>query len=329
MTECEKFKHNYKRQRRGRLRKKSPVYLFLLSVFILSACSNNQGKVDNLETQKSVENYIYYVDKNETKIVGQPYIPKGTTTEELIEEYLEALNVEPEDISLKKSKPEGIIIDDSLINEDNTLSIYFNSEYSNMTAITEVLCRASYVKTLCQIEGIEYVEFYVGGQILKGINDKPLSMRADDFINDTSAEAVYVTVYFANKKGTALVESHLEIRNAGNIAVEKLILDRLIEGPVIENQDSMLKTLPADTQLIKVTTKDGICYVDFNDKFLSATEGIKPEIVIYSVVNSLVELSSINKVQFTIDGTVKKIYREDIPLDGFFERNLELVEGSK
>jgi len=319
MTECEKLKTC-----------KKLVFLVVFSVFVLSACSNNQDGVEKSETEQNTENFIYYIDKNETKVVSQPFTPQGATTEELVEEYLEALDEEPEDISLKKSKPDGVVIEKQPVVEDNTVSIYFNSEYKNMTAITEVLCRASYVMTLSQIEGIEYVEFYVGDQILKGTNDKPLSMRADDFINDTSAEDVYVTVYYSNKKGTALVESHLKIKNAGNIAIEKLIIDELLKGPpATADDDSMLKTLPDGTELIKVTTKDGICYVDFNDKFLSAKEGIKPEIVLYSVVNSLVELSTVNKVQFTIGGAVKKIYREDIPLDGFFERKLELMEGSK
>lgn len=91
----------------------------------------------------------------------------------------------------------------------------------------------------------------------------------------------------------------------------------------------MLKTIPDGTELLNVSTKDGICYVDFNEKFMDKMEGIKDEVVIYSVVNSLVELSTINKVQFTINGEIKKNYREGISFDGLFERNLDLVEGSK
>jgi len=91
----------------------------------------------------------------------------------------------------------------------------------------------------------------------------------------------------------------------------------------------MKKSIPDGTELNKITTKDGICYVDFNDKFMAHIPEVNDEVIIYSVVNSLVELSSINKVKFTINGETKKNYGDKIPFDGLFERNLEIVEGSK
>ena len=69
--------------------------------------------------------------------------------------------------------------------------------------------------------------------------------------------------------------------------------------------------------------------MDFNDKFMTKIQGVEDEVVIYSVVNSLVELSGINKVKFSINGEVKKNYGDGIPFEGLFERNLEIVEGSK
>jgi len=120
----------------------------------------------------------------------------------------------------------------------------------------------------------------------------------------------------------------LKIPYLGNISIEKLIIERLIAGPIEEEED-MIHTLPSGTELIKVTTKDGICYVDFTDKFLDKVNGVEDEVILYSVVNSLVELSTINKVKFTINGQEKKNYRDIDNFDELFERNLEIVEGSK
>ncbi len=306
--------------------------IFLILAVMLGACS--QKKEDNGDKKsEEPEYFIYYVDKNETKIVGESYKPVSATKEELVKEYFDALGNEPEDYSLKSVKPENLEIEDFKFNEDNGLSIYFNSAYNNLTDIFEVLCRACIVKTLCQIDGVDDVEFYIDGQPLIGLNDQPISfMNANDFIDDTSVENVYVTVYFSNKKGTALVGTNLKIpMYDGNMSIEKLILESLIAGPeAIKNiDDNVKKTIPDGTELINAWTKDGICYVDFNEKFLDKIPGVKDEVVIYSIVNSLDELSTINKVQFTINGEVKKSYREDIAFDGLFERNLDLVEGSK
>ncbi|MDF2589202.1 MAG: hypothetical protein K0S41_3043 [Anaerocolumna sp.] len=299
--------------------------LLLFMMILLGACNQNDSDKDKNNTNKDAT-YIYYINKSETKLVDEIYNPKGTTKSELVEEYLNLLTEEPKDYAYKKTIPDSVLIDEYKFNKDDRLlSIYFDSGYSTLTGISEVLCRASIVKTLTQIEGVDSVEFYVDGQPLKGANDKPIGfMDSDEFI--TGNEDVFVTVYFSNETGTALVPSNLKITYDGNASIEKLIIEQLVHGPIEEN---MIKTLPEGTELIKVSTKDGICYVDFNEKFLEKVSGIKDEVVLYSVVNSLDELSTINKVQFTINGSPKKNFRDKIPFDSQFERNLELVEGSK
>ena len=49
------------------------------------------------------------------------------------------------------------------------------------------------------------------------------------------------------------------------------------------------------------------------------------EVVIYSIVNSLAELSDVNKVQISVDGKTNLAYKEVMPLSQIYERNLELV----
>ena len=195
-----------------------------------------------------------------------------------------------------------------------------------MTGIAEILCRATIVKTLAQIEGVNYIEFTVGGQPLMDSAGKPVGfMEENDFIHSTNAENVYITVYFSNLEGNALLPSNLRITYDGNIPIVELILNRLIAGPI---EDNMLQTIPEGTKLINVTTKDNIAYVDFSEEFLNINPEIQGDVVIYSVVNSLIELSYINKVQFTINGTIVEDYN-GIPLNSIFERKLELIADSR
>ena len=51
------------------------------------------------------------------------------------------------------------------------------------------------------------------------------------------------------------------------------------------------------------------------------------DVTIYSITNSLVELSNVNKVQISINGETNISYREKVNLSSIFERNLDLLAG--
>ena len=52
---------------------------------------------------------------------------------------------------------------------------------------------------------------------------------------------------------------------------------------------------------------------------------VTPEVTIFSITNSLVELSNVNKVQISINGDTSGVYREKYNLTTYFERNLDIV----
>ena len=84
-------------------------------------------------------------------------------------------------------------------------------------------------------------------------------------------------------------------------------------------------TLNPETKVLSVTINDGICYVNLNETFLTQLNNASAEVVIYSVVNSLIELPSVNKVQISVNGKTDVLYRETVNLSTVFERNLDLV----
>ena len=52
---------------------------------------------------------------------------------------------------------------------------------------------------------------------------------------------------------------------------------------------------------------------------------IAEPVVIYSIVDSLTELPSVNTVQISVNGETNMTYREDYSLSKQYERNLDLV----
>lgn len=59
-----------------------------------------------------------------------------------------------------------------------------------------------------------------------------------------------------------------------------------------------------ETKIINILTKDGICYVNLDSSFLTVVNNVSTEVAVYSIVNSLVELDNINKVQILVNGEV-------------------------
>jgi germination protein M len=303
------------------------VFLFVL-VFLLLCGSLGCGKEPS---EESAGGRIYFLNGAETQLVSEGYELKATFKEAQVQEYVNALAKEPEGRELKKLLPENVKLLDFSFGEADQLILNFDANYSTLTGITEVLIRAALVKTFCQIEGVDYVEFYVNG-IPYMIGELPVGMmKAEDFIDNTSDEEFYtqmanVSIYFANEDGTALRESHRQVSYNSNISMEQLVVEQLIGGPIEEERAAGLcATIPEDTQLSKISTKDGICYLDLSVDFLEKPEGIREEIILYSIVNSLAELPNVNKVQIRIGGELRKSY-QSFEMPEVFERDLDLIE---
>ncbi|HHT97571.1 MAG TPA: GerMN domain-containing protein [Clostridiales bacterium] len=298
------------------------IILALSSVIFFVSCNKK-----NSNDKTSVD--IYYLNNSKNKIVSELYQPVARSKEGLARELLSAMNKEPKDISFVKALPDSLIVKDLIFMKDDRLTVDLNSSYSELDPISEVLCRASIVKTLSQIEDLKYIELTVNGQPIKDSYDKLIgAMTKDDFISSTSMETSYkTTLYFANEDGTALLSYNTSLNYVGSNTIEEMVVQSLINGPQVEGY---YKTIPENTEIISVITKDGVTYVNLNENFLDKTLNVADAITIYSIVNSLVvEIPHINKVQFLINGEIRKLYRENIDFDDFFERNLSLIDGEK
>lgn len=317
--------------------KKKKIIIFLIAAAVISVCflegCGKKGQQEEVGEQEGYYN-IYYLNSGETKLIPELYEPIETSINGLAKELLQEMGNSPKDLSLRKIKSDELIIKDVKTDEKGQLTIDFGSGYKKMDGVKEILYRAAVVKTLEQIDGVEFIQFYVEGQPLTDQNDKVIGfMSKENFIDNTGKETNYyqdvsMVLYFANKDKNKLRETHVSKVYDGTVTMEQLVIQQLLAGVKSINglKAGYYDTIPEGTNLIKTTTREGICYVDFNSAFLNKREGLTDEAAIYSVVNSLVELSSVNKVQFTIDGLSIEKYGDGMQFDGLFERNLDIVE---
>ena len=308
------------------MKKQVAIILIFLIVLLLGACDNKND--DDISDDKSVVN-IYYIDTKTSGLVSETYKIIGTEKEHQVEELLYMVKKSPENVVYKSALPKNVTVKEFDFDKDDQLIVNFESTYNDLSGIPEVMCRAAVVKTLSQIVGVEFIIFNVNGQPLMDADQVVGLMTEEDFIDNTGADTNYpVILYFANQDGNALVEYAFNIKYNGSGTIEENVIKQLINGPT---EIGMYDTIPEGTTLLNVSTKEGICYVDFNEKFLDKLPNITDKIAIYSIVNTLVELPvlDINKVQFTINSKVQETYREGMEFDVSFERDLSLIEGSK
>ena len=81
----------------------------------------------------------------------------------------------------------------------------------------------------------------------------------------------------------------------------EILINLLIGGPKNEN---LLKLIPENTKLNSAQIKNNILYIDFSEDFIKEQNLGKEqeELILKSIVNTVTELTEINKVVILIDG---------------------------
>lgn len=271
---------------------------------------------------------IYYLNAEQNGLVEEAYTGETEDTEKGVEEILKCLQKGTDKIEEQSVIPEEVEILKYNLQEEK-LVLYFDEDYLKMDTVQEVLCRSALVRSLTQLDGVELVAFYVNGEPLKNRDGKEYGyFQADDFVQNTGAsinsyEETSLKLYFANETGDKLVAESVNVQHDSNQALEKAIVEQLMRGP----SDSKLQsTIPKETNLLATSIKDGICYLNFDDGLKNIVPGITPEVVIYSIVNSVLESGSVSRVQIAINGDSNVMFQESVDLSQALSRNYKLIE---
>lgn len=300
------------------------IIFMLTAAILLSMVGCTKKKADN-----TVE--VFCLNMDVTSSVPESYVlrSKNSDVDKQVDELLGRLQDKPEDSGLRKAIPDEVVVRGHEEKNYNC-TVDFSKEYYDLTAAQEVLLRASVVRTLTQLDSISYVTFTVNSIPLVDSDDEIVgSMGADDFVENpgeqinTSVKET-LTLYFADKDGTGLEKQTRVIHYSSNIALEKLVVEQLIEGP----KGSKLKaTLPGTTKLINVSVADRICYLNFDSSFRNTIDNnLTEDVVLYSIVNSLTSLHTVDKVQISLDGENDGMLLYNYKLSDMYEFNKDIVD---
>lgn len=315
---------------------KKTVWIWLCVLCLaLTACGKKENEQAEEHKLSKSEIYMYYVNADLTDVVKKEYRInlKNRVTEnadDIIKQYLKQKSTE----QMQSPIPAGVeYLSSDFEQKHGRLIVNFNILYDEVQPDSLLFFKACIVKSLLQLQDVESVSIVLTDLI--NSDDEAATMTenfdADSFAMSFGNSNGYkqkgnIVLYFASSDGEVLKEYQKSIVISNNVSLPELVVDALIEGP---EQSGYQATLSKDTTIRNISVKDGICYVDFNDEFYNTENPMRNDIIVYSVVNSLVELPTISKVQFLQNGEKKSFYRETMPFDGLFERNLDLIESEK
>ena len=298
------------------------LWILLLAIPLLMVGCRKQQQMDESGYR------IWYINQDETCLKYENKELQSKNEEGLLREMMEVMRETPTDDELKPVIPEDVELLDFDF-EHNQLYLDFSPEYKKMPKVYEVLCRAAIVRTLGQIDGVEYVDFQVNGEPLTDLDGKEIGLLNEDQFIENAGEEINayktadLTLYFANKAGDKLVGQRVAMEYNSNISLETLIVEQLIAGPPFEGA---YPTIPSETKLLNISIKDNICYVNLDEGFLGTGYNVIESIPVYSIVNSLIENTDAQKVQISINGETNRMFRESINFDTIFEKNEGLIE---
>lgn len=290
------------------MKRKICLFLCLIVCMCSVACSEKE--------KGEGEMYVYYF-KTDSNVMLQDICEKKDIAGTLVE--LENRGILPKGVKVLRYEL-----------KNSRLAIYFNDQYREMNKNTEVLLRAAYVQTLAQIEGVEFITFYVDEVPLKNDAGNAVGlMRPDDFIQNTgssieSYQTTNLTLYFSDKEGKHLKETEKNnVKYNANTSIEKLVVEQLLKGTSSSGSQS---TIPSTTKILGVSVKEKICYVNFDSKFAQESLDLDPEVTIYSIVNSIIINGNVTKVQILVDGASDLVYKNSVDLSIPLEYKTDLLK---
>ena len=303
------------------------MLLVLVGVFAMSSygCSTkeNQGK----KSQEKQGNYIYFINRDETRIQGEEFTFATKTADEQILEIANALCQTPKHNELKTTLGVDFTLRAYELKEGN-LTLNMDEKYKSLSPTKEVLVRAALVRSFVQVDGVNYIQFLVAGETLMDAGNMAVGlMNADSFVENDGAEIntyerVNVTLYFASEDGEHLIAGQRNVVYNTNVSMEKMVVEQLIKGPVLAGY---YPTINPDTKILSVTNKDGTCYVNLSEDFLKQQYAISNDVVVYSIANSLIDLPNVSRVQIQVNGSSKVMLGQTKSLEEPIERNLDII----
>ena len=246
---------------------------------------------------------LYFLNEDRSSIEEAERVMSYATPDDLTKQIIEELKRADANRTInEKTKVNSIIR-----NADNTMIIDLSRDYITDNIDGNTLATYALIKSVCaagSVIDVSGVKVTVdGSNILAGDGEAIDYLYAGDVnLHSDMAEisdSVIALYHLADEN--KLKRETYSVAVSGKLSTERFILERLAMKPDNEAYESAYIN---NDGFIGVETRGGICFVNLKNSFLQDNTGDdeKEQAVIYSMVNSLTELSDVDGVMFLIDG---------------------------
>ena len=251
------------------------------------------------------EHTVYYADPNQRYLIGQSISIDLTNREELPGLLLEQMCTPPPDTELRSLIPadtqiRSVTLKDGLCSIDLSQEFVSNRFYSHTG---QLLSLAGIVNTLCNVSGIDRVEFSVEGDLL--VRYGSLSITGA-LLPDwrclgpvrTGLGELEATIYLAHGQQTGLFPVPVRLQQTAGLSPEALMMRLLLED---SGMNGLQTRIPAGTRLNSIRLEKRICHVDLSAEFLKEAD---PTWAVRVITASLCTLENVSAVRITVNGAV-------------------------
>ena len=303
------------------------LLLVLATAVFLAGCHKDKATV----TPGEGEIVIYYSNASCSRLISKIYTPQHEQTVELARELYAKMQEGGYEDTIPAVAADITISDISL--SGNTMSIALQGPWDTMRAPNRMLFLAAVTRTLTQLKDVDGILFTMNGEALTDESGNMMGvLRSASFVdnavdNPEDYREAVIALYFANEAMDGLVKVERTVVYRSSSSMERIVVEQLLRGP----EDSGAKaSLPNTASLLSINVRDGVCYVNFDSKFITEVLGSYDYVPVYSVVNSLTELPNVDKVQISINGSSETGFQRDILSFAIpFTRNMKYVEESE
>lgn len=291
------------------MKKLLTILLSIVMVLPMTACGKKEEKTVLRYSPGESQICIYYPQDNEVVCQEEKYqLKQPDSVNASVEEVMSIL---AEKIGY------GLEYKTYMITEDGELSLEFQrtDEFSEEY---ELLTKAAVVQTLLQINDIKNILIDISDQ--EGVNISKNRYNKDSFFfygydTDMELNTTSLRLYYANESGEKLTSSYYTFRNEIDVSIPEQVIQKLVD-----NGD-----LPKGTKVEKLTINSGVCYLQLSEGFKKMLKGVRSELVLYSVVNSLTSIPGIDAVKLSFE-TGDNFYMGMHDISNPLYMNVDIVE---
>lgn len=306
----------------------------------------------NTEEVANEEIILYYTNPTATSLYKEEkgYDFSEKSSEEIVWTILHDLESleEWDEKSLKESSLQSIfpsgVLDQIVVRSEerakkgeeeggicNIVELHMTKLYHEMSLNEMVVLRTGVSRSIFSAGIIDQIEIWApiskegGGERLMDTLSSDDKVIINQYSRDFYTDEITVTLYFGNADKTALKAETRTLTLTMTDPLPTAIMKALLAGPV---EEGMTSVIPQGTMIEDVFIKDSVCYVDLSAEFQKNHLGGEMEeaLTIYSIVNSLQDISGIHYVQFLVEGRKLEYYKSYMKIDTFLTGDMTLVE---